>query len=85
MKLIRHDLHRLAGVYVLDALEPGREQDRFISHLRRCHACAGEVDGLREVATSLAFAATAEPPPAMRARVLAAADRTRQLPPEIVS
>ena len=39
--------------------------------------------GLREVATALAFAATAEAPPGLRDRVLAAAARTRQLPPEV--
>jgi anti-sigma-K factor RskA len=82
MKLLRHDLHTLTGVYALDALDPGAEHDRFTSHLRRCQTCAGEVRGLRVVATSLAFAAAAEPPPAMRERVLAAVGRTRQLSPE---
>ena len=43
--------------HALDALEPGAEQDRFTSHLRRCQACAVEVRGLRHVTTSLAFAA----------------------------
>jgi anti-sigma-K factor RskA len=82
MRLRRHDLHILSGSYALDALEAGAEQDRFARHLRRCQACAAEVAGLREVATSLALAGTAEPPPAMRASVLAAAARTRQVPPE---
>jgi anti-sigma-K factor RskA len=82
MKLGRHDLHALAGVYALDALEPGPEHDRFSAHLRRCEACRSEVRGLREVATSMAFAAAAEPPATMRARVLAAVGRTRQLPAE---
>ena len=35
------------------------------------------------MSTALAFAADAEPPPELRDRVLAAAARTRQLPPEI--
>jgi len=85
MKLLRHDLHTLTGVYALDALAPGAEHDRFIRHVRRCQACTAEVTGLREVATSLALAAAAEPPAAMRARVLAAVGRTRQLPPEMRS
>jgi hypothetical protein len=43
------------------------------------------VRGFREVATTLAFAVTAEPPPEMRNQVLTAATRTRQLPPEVRS
>ena len=82
--LLRHDLHTLTGAYALDALESGAEQDRFSRHLRRCQSCAGEVRSLREVATALAFAAAAEPPPGLRARVLAAAARTRQLPREAI-
>jgi anti-sigma-K factor RskA len=85
MNLRRHDMHTLTGVYALDTLEPGAEHDRFSRHLRRCQACQDEVRGLREVATSLAFAVAAEPPSTMRARVFAAAGRTRQLPPEMRS
>lgn len=82
MNLRRHDVHSLTGIAALDALEPGSEHDRFRRHLLRCQACRDEVRGLREVATSLAFAAATEPPETMRARVLAAVGRTRQLPPE---
>lgn len=82
MNLRRHDMHALSGVWALDMLEPGAEYERFSRHLRRCRACQDEVRGLREVATSLAFAAAAEPPADMRARVLAAVGQTRQLPPE---
>jgi anti-sigma-K factor RskA len=83
MRLLRHDLHSLSGAYALDALEPGAERDRFTRHLSRCQSCAGEVRGFREVATAMAFAATAEPPPGLRDQVLAAAARTRQVPPEV--
>jgi len=83
MRLLRHDPHALSGAYALDALEPGAERDRFTRHLDRCPSCASEVRGFREVATAMAFAATTEPPPVLRDRVLAAAARTRQLPPEI--
>ena len=82
MRLLRQDLHALAGVYALDALEPGAERDRFGHHLNRCQSCAGEVRGFREVATALAFAAAAEPPAGLRERVMAAVARTRQVPPE---
>jgi anti-sigma-K factor RskA len=83
MWLLRHDLHSLSGAYALDALEPGAERDRFTRHLSRCQSCASEVRGFREVATAMAFAAATEPPAELRDRVLAAAARTRQLPPEI--
>src|SRR6266702_1095075 len=83
MRLLWHDLHSLSGAYALDALEPGAERDRFTRHLSRCQSCAAEVKGFREVATAMAFAAAAEPPAELRGRVLAAAARTRQLPPEV--
>jgi hypothetical protein len=82
MRLLRQDLHALAGVYALDALEPGDEADRFGRHVRRCPSCVAEVRGFREVATALAFAAADEPPPELRGRVMAAVAGTRQLPPE---
>ncbi len=83
MRLLGHDMHSLSGAYALDALEGGAERDRFTRHLNRCQSCAGEIRGFREVATAMAFAAAAEPPPELRDRVLAAAARTRQLPPEV--
>jgi len=83
VRFLRHDLHSLVGPYALDALEAGSERDRFIRHLSRCQSCAAEVKGFREVATAMAFAAAAEPPAELRDRVLTAAARTRQLPPEV--
>ena len=83
MSLLRHDMHLLAGAYALDAIERGAEGERFSRHLTGCQSCASEVRGFREVATAMAFAAALEPPPEMRAQVLAAVARTRQLPPEI--
>ena len=83
MRILRHDLHSLSGAYALDALEAGVEHDRFTRHVSRCQSCASEVRGFREVATALAFAAAAAPPPELRGQVLAAAARTRQLPPEV--
>ena len=83
MSLFRQDLHTLTGAYVLDAIEPGAERDRFNRHLNRCQSCASEVRGFREVATALAFASATEAPAELRDRVMAAVARTRQLPPEI--
>jgi hypothetical protein len=76
----RHDAHTLSGAYAADALPPG-ETVAFERHLRHCPACAEEVRGLRETAAGLAMATAIAPPPAMRARVLAAAARTRQEAP----
>jgi len=83
VRFLRHDPHSLSGAYALDALEAGSERDRFTRHLSRCQSCASEVRGFREVATAMAFAAAAEAPAELRGRVLAAAARTRQLPPEV--
>ena len=83
MRFFRQDLHTLTGAYALDALDPGSELTRFNRHLSGCQSCASEVRGFREVATAMAFAASTEPPPEMRAQVMAAVARTRQLPPEV--
>jgi len=83
MRLLWPDMHSLSGAYALDAIEGEAERDRFVRHMSRCPACASEVRGFREVGTALAFATAAEPPPELRDRVLAAAARTHQLPPEV--
>lgn len=80
VRLQRYELHTLTGSYTLDAV-PEAESGEFQRHLRRCPSCAAEVRGLRETAARLALAAAEQPPAAMRERVLAAAERTRQLPP----
>ena len=70
------------SAYVLDALsEP--ERDSFERHLQHCPLCADEVRGLRETAARLGLAKTLDPPPELRSQVLAAAYRTRQLPPPV--
>jgi predicted anti-sigma-YlaC factor YlaD len=83
VRLIGQDLHTLTGAYALDAIDQGKELNRFNRHLNGCPSCAAEVRGFREVATSMAFAASMEAPPEMRDQVMAAVARTRQLPPEI--
>jgi hypothetical protein len=83
MRLFRPDLHVLAGVYALDGIDDDAQRSRFEHHLRRCQQCADEVREMSATATRLGFAATQAPPPQMRERVLAAAARTRQLPPVV--
>jgi hypothetical protein len=80
MSVQSHDLHLLTGAYAVDALT-GAELDEFEKHLLRCTSCNEEVRGLRETAARLGLTTAIEPPPWMREQVLAAASRTRQLPP----
>ena len=49
-----HDLHTLAGAYVLDAVTAG-ERAAFAGHLAGCEQCRQEIREFR--------AATARPPP----------------------
>jgi anti-sigma-K factor RskA len=83
MRLLRPDLHVLAGVYSIDAIDDHDELSRFERHLRRCRQCADEVRGMSATASGLGFAAAQQPPAQMRERVLTAAARTGQLPPVV--
>ena len=80
MALLRNDQHTLTGVYALDALDTAAEVARFERHLNRCDGCTSEVRGFRETATRLAMAVAQEPPPTLRAAVMADVARTRQAP-----
>jgi len=80
MALFRNDLHTLTGVYALDALDTAAEVTRFERHLNRCDSCTSEVHGFRETATRLAMAVAQQPPPTLRAAVMADVARTRQVP-----
>ncbi len=75
------DIHALTGAYALDAVSDD-ERTEFERHLAECESCAQEVAELRETATRLAFAATEEPPAALKTRVLGQIGTVRQLPPE---
>jgi anti-sigma-K factor RskA len=80
MRLLRYDMHALSGAYALDAVD-GTEREKFEQHLTRCTSCQNEIGGLQETATRFALAVTAPPPARLKARVMAAAARTRQFPP----
>lgn len=75
-----NDVHTLSGAYSLDALEQD-EREEFRRHIEQCQACCDEVAELRAVASLMGAAEAEAPPPGLRARVLAAADQTPQLPP----
>jgi hypothetical protein len=75
--LHRTDPHTLAGAHALDALSPA-DRSRFERHLGTCPSCRQETQGLHEATAMLAATSVTPPPDALRARVLAAASRTRQ-------
>jgi anti-sigma-K factor RskA len=83
VRLFRHDIHALAGAYAVNAIDDEFEREKFERHMRRCQECAGEVRGLNETATRLAFGASMPPPAGMRDSVLSATSRIRQLPPVV--
>ena len=74
------EVHALTGPYVLNAL-PEDERVGFEEHLADCQSCSAEVSELREAANRLGTAVATDPPPALKARVLAEIATTRQLPP----
>ncbi len=79
---IRSDPHTLAGAYAMDAVT-GPDRAAFEQHLAGCEPCRQEIRSLREATARLAGAVAVQPPPAMRDVALAAAARTRQLPPVV--
>ncbi|WP_086664422.1 anti-sigma factor [Lentzea kentuckyensis] len=80
MRSTSADLHTLTGAYAVNALSD-TERAAFDTHLSRCGCCATEVAELTATAARLGAAVASPPPPQLRARVLAAAAETRQLPP----
>lgn len=74
------EVHALTGPYVLNAL-PEDERVGFEAHLADCRSCSAEVAELREAANKLGTAVATDPPPALKARVLAEIATTRQLHP----
>ena len=75
---IDHDaLRDAAGLFVLGALV-GEERAAFEAHLATCAECQADVRALERVVTTLPYAvAQVDPPPALRARVLAVAGGER--------
>jgi anti-sigma-K factor RskA len=74
------DVHTLSGAYALDALS-AEEAAEFRRHLDGCQACRDEVRELQRAAARMGAAETTSPPPHLKARILAAAERTPQQPP----
>ena len=77
------DLHTLSGAYAVDALS-AEEAEEFETHLDACQACRDEVRELQEAAARMGASEALVPPPALKARMLAAADQQPQLPPKVI-
>ena len=71
------DVHTLSGAYALNALAP-EEAAEFRRHLESCEACREEVAELQVAVARMGAAEAATPPPDLKRRILAAADRTPQ-------
>lgn len=78
------ELHTLSGAYALHALSP-QEAAEFQKHLDACSACRQEVAELQAAAAQMGASEAAAPPPELRARVLAGADKLPQMPPRVRS
>lgn len=74
------DIHALSGAYAVDALDD-QERELFEQHLADCSACRAEVASLRGAASLLPETSYAEPPRALRDKVLADIGKVRPLPP----
>lgn len=74
------DIHALSGAYAMDAVDD-IERARFEQHLETCAECQAEVASLREATGVLSETTVAEPPAALRDRVLADIATVRPLPP----
>lgn len=68
------DIRERAALHALGALDADESRD-FEAHLGACRICRDEVDAYAAVADTLALTPPVEPPPDLRARVLAAARR----------
>lgn len=74
------DVHTLIGPWVLDAVDD--DERRLVDrHLTECVSCAQEAAELREAVWRLSDVTLADPPPALRERVLGEVRRTRQEAP----
>ncbi|MFJ5546465.1 anti-sigma factor domain-containing protein [Streptomyces sp. NPDC093225] len=82
MKHHASDAHTLAAAYALGALDPA-EREAFDAHLKTCEACRQEAKEFEATAARLAAAVFQPPPVAAKARVMAAIEGVRQLPPRV--
>ena len=78
------ELHTLVGAYALDALTP-EEHEEFEQHLATCANCRAELAELRATAARLSDTTSLAPPPEVKARLMDAVARTKQIRPRRVT
>jgi anti-sigma-K factor RskA len=74
-----NDLHSLADEYALGNLTE-EEARQFETHLATCPECREEVADMQDIAVQLSDAVATEPPPSLRASILAQIAQTPQDP-----
>jgi anti-sigma-K factor RskA len=74
------ELHTLAGLYVVDALDDD-ERERFEAHLAECSACRQEVAEFQATTGRLSQLMAERPPDSLRATIMARVTTTPQEPP----
>lgn len=74
---MNQEIHDLAQEYAVGAMSDD-ETTEFAAHLEGCDACRLEVAALVDVTAALSDGVATEPPPELRAAVLAAVARTPQ-------
>ena len=79
---MNQNIHDLADAYAVGALTDD-EYAEYTAHLEHCDSCRQEVSDLLDVTSALSASVAADPPPGMRASVLAAIADTPQEPAEI--
>lgn len=77
-----NDLHDLAVLYAVDALEPDEVQE-FEAHLADCAECQLEVHEMSDVTSELSRSVEATPPSSLRAAILAQIAETPQQSPTL--
>jgi hypothetical protein len=77
-----HDLHTLAGAYVMDAVNDS-ERIQFARHLGGCAECREEIRELHEATARLGTASALQPRSELKGPTIRAARRISQLPPAL--
>lgn len=79
-----NDIHSMIDEYVVGAVTPA-EAHEFETHLPECASCTTELSELRHITARLSEVVAADPPPSLRADILAMIAATPQEPPLFVA
>ena len=79
-KISAPDLHELASLYALGALDAG-DRIAFEEHLRQgCDACAQDLSSFTDVADLIGESVSATPPQQLRQRLLSRVSHSPRIP-----